>query len=98
MCTQSFAAATAAGSAVYVGLRELCLRGVALPLSVRVLMAAGTTVTVRVLDYYAEGGLLPPMHGRADVTEEARDAAQARSIAIELLQSKPSGQFPPHSE
>jgi uncharacterized membrane protein YeiH len=64
LATQSFAASTAAGATVYVGLRELCLRGYALPLNLRVLLAMGTTVTVRVLDFFAEGTLLPPMHGR----------------------------------
>ena len=66
--SQSFAAATAAGAIVYVGLREACLLGVALPLSVRVLASSGTVVAVRLLDYARVCAdmepLLPPMHGR----------------------------------
>jgi uncharacterized membrane protein YeiH len=58
---QSFAASTAAGSLVYVGLRELCLLGYSLPLPLRVALSSCTTVTVRVLDYWADGMLLPPM-------------------------------------
>lgn len=62
--SQSFALCLAAGSSVYVSLRELCLRGVKLPLSARILLSIGTTVSVRLLDYYSEEPLLAPMHGR----------------------------------
>lgn len=68
---QSFAASTAAGASVYVILRELCIKGYSIPLPLRAALAAGTTVSVRVADYYAEGKLLPPMHGRpASVTTQ----------------------------
>ena len=49
--SQSFAASTAAGAAVYVGLREACLRGFALPLIVRLALSCGSVVAVRVADY-----------------------------------------------
>jgi uncharacterized membrane protein YeiH len=61
---QAFAFATAAGASVYVALRELCVRGAWLPLPLRVALSAGTTVAIRVADFYADGTLLPPMHGR----------------------------------
>eukprot|EP00965_Chrysotila_dentata_P229631 6197293-Pleurochrysis_carterae.AAC.5 len=65
LCSQSYAAGTAAGAFVYVSLRELCLRGVpGLPLALRVVLSSGTTVGVRLIDYYREDDLLPPMHGR----------------------------------
>lgn len=70
LATQSFAASTAAGATVFVLLRELCLRGVALPLNVRCFIAMGTTMAVRVADFYAEGSLLAPMHGRLPVVAE----------------------------
>lgn len=60
--SQSFALCLAAGASVYVGLRELCLLGVPIPLGSRILLASGTTVTVRLVDYFAEKPLLSPMH------------------------------------
>mmetsp|Transcript_34437 Transcript_34437/g.67335 ORF Transcript_34437/g.67335 Transcript_34437/m.67335 type:complete len:551 (-) Transcript_34437:155-1807(-) len=80
VCTQSFAASTAAGATVYVVLREICLRGVSLPLSVRVLVSAGSAVMVRVADFWVEDGLLPPMYGRAKPIEEA-DVLPLRPVA-----------------
>ena len=44
---QSYALATAAGASVYVGLRELVLRGHRLPLTLRILVGVGTTVAQR---------------------------------------------------
>ena len=69
--SQSYAAATAAGTIVYVGLREACLLTSAPPalvssltLGVRASLCAAATLTVRVLDFQREEPLLPPMHGR----------------------------------
>ena len=42
---------TAAGAVMYVGLREACLRGFALPLIVRLALSCGSVVGVRVADY-----------------------------------------------
>ena len=61
--SQSFAASLAAGSSVYVMLREMALLGASLPLSTRILLSAGTTVSVRLADFYAQEPLLAPMHG-----------------------------------
>jgi uncharacterized membrane protein YeiH len=63
LCYHSHAACTAAGACVYVSLRELCIRGMALPLTVRVLLSGGTTVALRIADFCSEGPLLNSMYG-----------------------------------
>ena len=75
--SQAYAAATAAGTLVYVGLREAALLGLPLSLGTRAVLSAGSTVTVRVIDYRREEPLLPPMHGRAPRprARDGRDAA-----------------------
>lgn len=74
VCTQSFAASTAAGASVYVLLRELCVRGAALPLNLRVALGMSAAVAVRVLDYFADGKLLPPMHGSVPAAQQNANA------------------------
>merc|ERR1712146_461990 len=59
--SQSWIACTASGATVYVALRMLCLRGFPIPLGVRIFLTSGTTVTLRLIDYYMEGSLLTPM-------------------------------------
>ena len=61
--SQSFAGSLAAGSFVYVTLRELCLRqNVHLPLFSRILMSSGATVAFRIIDFVMDEPLLKPMH------------------------------------
>jgi uncharacterized membrane protein YeiH len=93
MATQSFAASTAAGATVYVGLREAALRGVPLPLNLRVLLGAVTTIGVRIADYYADGLLLPPMYGRGEQGDEANaehKSALEPTLERLMLKSRPS--------
>merc|ERR1712146_450561 len=61
--SQSFAVCTASGAIVYVILRELTVRGIwSLPLGIRVLLTSGTTIMLRLIDFYTEAPLLIPMH------------------------------------
>ena len=65
---QSYAFATGAGATVYVALREAAVRGW-LPSSgsglvARILLAAGTTMALRVWEHQQGRPLLAPMHGR----------------------------------
>lgn len=97
---QAFAFATAAGASVYVALREACVRGMALPLPLRIALSAGTTVAIRVMDFYADGMLLPPMHGRPKPTRPPDDGATPHPTAgggaytPPALTSGPSGMPP----
>jgi len=63
---QSYAFATGIGSAVYVIMRELALRGLQTNLFTRVMMAFSTTVGVRAWEYVRGEPLLNPMHGNED--------------------------------
>ena len=58
---ESFALATGAGAIVYVGLRELVVRGVLIPLGLRIFLGGGTTVGLRIAAWYSENDLLAPM-------------------------------------
>jgi len=64
--TAAYAAATAAGTFVYVGLREWCLRGSGsrITLGMRAVLSAGAVVTVRFVEHRRNEPLLAPMHGR----------------------------------
>lgn len=59
--SQSFAVCTATGAAVYVSLRELCIRGIPVPLGLRILFSGGTTILLRLVSFYSEVPLLKPM-------------------------------------
>ena len=51
----------------------------------------GTTVGIRVLDFFAEGALLPPMHGRPGKgTGAAASPSEAPNPAIDDGRLKPS--------
>jgi len=95
--TQSFAASTAAGATVYVGLREAALRGYALPLNLRVLCGAATTVLVRVLDYSQEGALLPPMHGRGEAGDNTPGGLEPTLEKL-MLKNRFSGSDPVYEQ
>lgn len=56
---QSYAMATGCGAMVYVGMRQLVLRGVPIPLMYRILAGVGTTVGLRIFDQH--NSLLAPM-------------------------------------
>ena len=59
---QSSALATGAGATVYVGLRELALRGgPALPLVARIVMSGSTVVALRAYEWVSQQPLLQPM-------------------------------------
>jgi hypothetical protein len=83
-----------------VALREACVRGMALPLPLRIALSAGTTVAIRVMDFYADGMLLPPMHGRPKPTRPPDDGATPHPTAgggaytPPALTSGPSGMPP----
>lgn len=60
---QSYAVATGTGSAVYILLRELSIRGImTIPLVGRILLAAGATTAMRIWEYVRSEPLLRPMH------------------------------------
>ena len=61
---QSYALATGAGATVFVALRELAIRGVALPLALRLVLAGGTVVGLRTLEKVRGSPLLQPMHAQ----------------------------------
>ena len=60
---QSYAMATGAGATVYVALRELALRGLPLPLAVRLVLSGGCTCALRYWEWVTPHPLLEPMHG-----------------------------------
>ena len=66
--SQSYAMAMGAGSACYMALRALALRGVKIPLEARITIAASTTLALRAAALLVDdqlGGLLAPMHDEA---------------------------------
>lgn len=63
---QSYALATGAGSTVYIILRQLSLQGLPIPLVARILLSAGTTISVRMWEFIREEPLLRPMHYHED--------------------------------
>lgn len=72
---QSYALATGAGSSVYILLRELSLKGYGIPLVARIMLSAGTTMAVRVWEYWRQKPLLQPMHSHPNhiQTDELED-------------------------
>jgi uncharacterized membrane protein YeiH len=84
---QSYAFATGAGSTVYILLRELSLRGMAINQAARVLLSIGTIVTIRALDYVMDEPLLKPMHYDP---EQARYEMQRRKEAELMIRFDPS--------
>lgn len=61
---QSYALATGAGATVFVGLRELALRGMALPLALRLVLSGGAVVGLRSWEKVRGKPLLMPMHAQ----------------------------------
>jgi len=59
---QSYAMATGMGASLYVGLRELAVRGLPLPLIARTLLSVGAVLCLRAYDWMTPGKLLPTMH------------------------------------
>ena len=72
---QSYAFATGIGSAVYVFLRELRLRGLPAPLLLRIVCAFATTMGLRAWEYVRGEPLLRPMHFHSE-----EDSALVRSL------------------
>ena len=60
--SQSYALATGAGAAVHVALRELVVRGLPIPLAVRLILSGGSVVALRALEFVSEAPLLAPMN------------------------------------
>ena len=59
--SQSYAFATGTGAAVFVALRELALRGLPLPLAVRIFLSGGSVVALRASEFVSGEPLLAPM-------------------------------------
>jgi uncharacterized membrane protein YeiH len=102
---QSYALATAAGASVYVALRQLVVAGYAIPLVLRIALAAGTVLSQRALSYHFGRGVhdssfLRPMANfhtastpqlSAGSAAEALCDAAARGQVTELRQLLRSG-------
>ena len=78
---QSYAMATGAGSSVYILLRELSLKGLPIPLVARIVLSAGTTTVVRVLEFVTPDPLLHPMHHHTE-NGVAEYEASMRKLSI----------------
>ena len=94
---QSYALATAAGATVYVMLRQLVVAGYAIPLVVRIGLAAGTTMSQRALSFWigrrgVEDSFLAPMANYHNAGAAAPRIAS--SVAEKLCDAGARGDLP----
>lgn len=71
---QSYAFATAAGASVYVGLRQLAVHGYPIPLMLRVVLGAGTTVSQRAYVWWFASDHGLGDHALAPMALDARES------------------------